>query len=142
MSDLYIFFSAIVIFLCSANFAVVRTFHLPGGFMEGWRLSIPTLLCCFSCVIYLLVVDFFDDGSLEAEPHRFKLYLFLYALGWFVSALHNRAYMWRRYQHKISIRQALLLNFQIFAWMKLAAIVLWIPFVLIAMPFVLLFGSA
>ena len=142
MSGLYIFFSAVVVFLCSANFAVVRAFHLPGGFMEGWRLSIPFLLCCFSCVIYLLVVDFFDDGSLEAEPHRFKLYLCLYALGWFVSALHNRAYMWRRYQHKISIRQALLLNFQIFAWMKLAAIVLWIPFVLIAMPFVLLFGSS
>ena len=142
MSDLYIFFSAIVIFLCSANFAVVRTFHLPGGFMEGWRLSIPFLLCCFSCVIYLLLVDYLYDGSFEAEPHRFKLYFFLYALGWFVSALHNRAYMWRRYQHKISIRQALLLNFQIFAWMKLAAFVFWIPFILIAIPFNFLSGSA
>ena len=142
MSELYILFSAIVIFLCSANFAVVRTFDLPGGFMEGWRLSIPFLLCCFSCVIYFLLVDFFDDDSFEVEPHRFKLYFFLYTLGWFVSALHNRAYMWRHYQHRISIRRALVLNFQIFAWMKLAAIVLWIPFILITVPFNFLFGSA
>lgn len=92
-ADLYLSFSATAVFLCSTNLAVIKTFNLQKGFMEGWRLSIPFLFCLFGGVIFLLVVGLFDDGPPETESHRIYLYLILYALGWAVSALHNRAFM-------------------------------------------------
>ena len=128
-------FSGAMVFLFSANFAVVKTLGLRDGFMEGWRLSIPFLFCLFGGVIFLLVVGLFDDGPSETESHRLYLYLMLYALGWAVSALHSRAYMQRRYGEKISIPRALLLNFQIIAWMKVACVILWIPFVVLGAIF-------
>lgn len=128
--DLYFFFSAFAVFLYSANFAVIKTFNLQEGFTEGWRLSIPFLFCLFSGIVFLLLVAVFDNEPLAAERHRVYLYLIIFALGWIVSALHNRAYMERRYGKKISIRLALLLNFQIIALMKVIGFVLWIPFIL------------
>ena len=129
MPDFYLTFSAAVVVLFSTNFAVIRTFRLRHGFMEGWRLSIPFLGCLFSGVIFVFAVGLFDDGPSETESHRISLYLILSALGWAVSALHNRAYMQMRYGENISIPRALLLNFQIIFWMKIAAFVLWIPFI-------------
>lgn len=129
--DWYFLFSAFAVFLCSANFAVIKTFNLREGFTEGWRLSIPFLLCLFGGIVFLLLVAAFDDEPLAAARHRVYLYLILFALGWIVSALHNRAYIEMRYRKKISIRLALLLNFQIIALMKIVAFVLWIPFILL-----------
>ena len=140
-AELYLFFSATAVFLCSTNIAVIKTFNLQKGFMEGWRLSIPFLFCLFGGVIFLLVVGLFDDGPSETENHRIHLYLILYAVGWVVSALHNRAYMQMRYGENISIPRALLLNFQIIFWMKIAAFVLWTPFIFLGALIGVLQGS-